>query len=1030
MRETNPPLTGSNSLRGLRVCICTPDYMHLVRNGGIGTSFQHTVSILAPMGADITVLYANLTPGMNSADRAEAANLVRKDGAKLEYLFPETGNDLLASIFPSDIFTATAYAAYQWLKTRSYDLVIFADWRGIAYYAVHAKRQGLAFSNTQLWIQAHSTALWHELNNQHVNFDETSIRVYHYERKSIELCDRVLGATQYLVDWMAEHGFLLPQKTSVFPLLINTHLLAQATRQITNKSDVKNKIEEIVFFGRLEKRKGLLVFLQALQRLVKYNSETLKTNNIKVTFLGKLAKVDGVSSITFIERELAGLDIDFTVNPSLSSSEAISYLQSGKALAVMPSLTDNSPLTVHECINAGIPFIAARTGGIPELIHEDDHQNALVEPTGPSIADRIVEIITAGQLPIRPAIDQSKNIPRWTALLQSVKAESPAKIHSAGENPLVSICLVHYERPSLLQKTLEGICAQTYTNFEVVLIDNDSRSSEALKFLAEIEDKYPNLRIRIDRLPDLYAGAARNRALSLSNGEYIVFMDDDNYAHPKQLETFVNAITRSSFDALSCALVVFDANDDPADLKRFIHLYIPAGSGISLNLFSNSYGDANGIYRKSALTSVGGLTEERLSWEDYELFSKLEQNGFKVGVIPEPLVYLRASVGSVSRRGSMLSNYYRALRPALKNFPWATYGDALLIALSPKLQATNSIRFEKDDVPDDQRIFLNSESPVVVARLLIERASMTNGLLGGIHQLSRITSTSGTLSQFRRDLLFSRVHQGIISPDYIGTMKGFDTEIADELVKLLKGRSFTDVFKFVSGHSLPAPQADMIYMEGVEDILSGDPISGLRKWASMLDDAELLYLKNNGDIAKGVSLKHLRSGVSHYLNFGYDEYRQFSYHHPLRGPLASNCKFRPDEYGKRIHLIQSLNAMEAIPHVETLLCDVISGGSVVAACDFARLLLENSENRYLSDHPDVALAIEQGGFSDAYAHWRIFGIQEPDRFHLIYSIRGSEIEQALFDRLLGPRIVHESAALDFVTSEVRQWISRIGVSPS
>ena len=399
-------------------------------------------------------------------------------------------------------------------------------------------------------------------------------------------------------------------------------------------------------------------------------------------------------------------------------------------------------------------------------------------------------------------------------------------------------------------------------------------------------------------------------------------------------------------------------------------------------------------------------------------------------MIPEPLVYLRASVGSVSRRGSMLSNYYRALRPALKNFPWATYGDALLIALSPRLQATNSIRFEKDDIPDDQRIFFNSEFPVVVARLLIERASIINGLSGGIHQLSRITSTSGTLSQFRRDLLFSRVHQGVISSDYSGAASGLDMDIADALVKLLKGRSFAEVFRFVSGHSLPAPQTDIIYMEGVKDILSGDPISGLHKWASMLDNAEALYLKNNPDIARGVSLKHLRSGVSHYLNFGYDEYRQFSYHHPLRGPLASDCKFRPDNYGERIQFIQSLNAMEALPHVEALLCDIISGGSVVAASDFACLLLEISENRYLADYSDVALAIEQGGFSDAYAHWRIFGVHEPDRFHLIHSIGGSEIEQALFDRLLGPRIVHESAALDFVSSEVRQWISQIGVNPS
>ena len=47
----------------------------------------------------------------------------------------------------------------------------------------------------------------------------------------------------------------------------------------------------------------------------------------------------------------------------------------------MPSLQENSPNTVYECLEQGIPFIASNVGGVPELIAPDDHARVLFEPT-------------------------------------------------------------------------------------------------------------------------------------------------------------------------------------------------------------------------------------------------------------------------------------------------------------------------------------------------------------------------------------------------------------------------------------------------------------------------------------------------------------------------------------------------------------------------------------------------------------------------------------------------------------------------
>ena len=174
------------------------------------------------------ILYSNTVDAIPAAERKLAQARVEREGAKLEFLLEDDVDKLSSQFFPTDIYTVSSYLAYQWLKARSFDIVLFADWRGLAYYSVHAKVQGLAFAQTELWIQAHSTQLWHDLNNERASYTELDVRIYHLERKSIELCDRLLCATDYLRRWMLEFGFKLPTNTEVLPYLIGAVTLPRA----------------------------------------------------------------------------------------------------------------------------------------------------------------------------------------------------------------------------------------------------------------------------------------------------------------------------------------------------------------------------------------------------------------------------------------------------------------------------------------------------------------------------------------------------------------------------------------------------------------------------------------------------------------------------------------------------------------------------------------------------------------------------------------------------------------------------------
>jgi len=71
---------------------------------------------------------------------------------------------------------------------------------------------------------------------------------------------------------------------------------------------------------------------------------------------------------------------------------ALSYLKGAHRVAVMPSLVENSPLSILECIGASISFLASTAGGIPELIIPEKHSKFLFLPTVQRLVAALVKI--------------------------------------------------------------------------------------------------------------------------------------------------------------------------------------------------------------------------------------------------------------------------------------------------------------------------------------------------------------------------------------------------------------------------------------------------------------------------------------------------------------------------------------------------------------------------------------------------------------------------------------------------------------
>ena len=183
------------------------------------------------------------------------------------------------------------------------------------------------------------------------------------------------------------------------------------------------KASHVVFFGRLEYRKGLSVFLDALDLL--FEEQLLPK---QISFLGKeggdLPFGPNYKPLEFINARTEGWPTKIEVITNLDQPEAMKFLLQRGILAVMPSLIENSSLAVYETLLLNVPFIASEVGGTPELIHEQDLKNVLFDNTPFGLAKKIKQALLEGNYRARLRFNNQQNIQIWRSFHNTLSLEN------------------------------------------------------------------------------------------------------------------------------------------------------------------------------------------------------------------------------------------------------------------------------------------------------------------------------------------------------------------------------------------------------------------------------------------------------------------------------------------------------------------------------------------------------------------------------------------------------------------------------
>lgn len=219
-------------------------------------------------------------------------------------------------------------------------------------------------------------------------------------------------------------------------------------------------------------------------------------------------------------------------------------------------------------------------------------------------------------------------------------------------SPLVSVVIPTYKRPDLVLQAVKSVLAQTFRDFEIVVVidGGDSVTSAALESLGCPHLKVLSLNSRVG------GSRARNEGVQYARGEWIAFLDDDDMWLPEKLEKQL-AAARSSESAepiVACKVVAWTTAGD------FIWPRMAPKEPLSEYLLArNSWTQGEGLLQTSTLLAPKRLLQ-RVTFEDNLrkhqdwdwLLRATQETGVRIEFVDEPLAIwnLRDTAGGVSRK--------------------------------------------------------------------------------------------------------------------------------------------------------------------------------------------------------------------------------------------------------------------------------------------------------------------------------------------------------------------------------------------
>jgi glycosyltransferase involved in cell wall biosynthesis len=209
-----------------------------------------------------------------------------------------------------------------------------------------------------------------------------------------------------------------------------------------------------------------------------------------------------------------------------------------------------------------------------------------------------------------------------------------------------SVIVPIYNVEKYIRKCLETIEAQTFRDFEVICVD-DCGSDNSMKIAEEFAQRNPNFKI-VKHEENRGLSAARNTGIKLAQGEFLVFIDSDDYIDTSLLQKVSDAFDTHDVDSVWYnAKICFERTGEQILMLRD---RLPFSGEINLNSENiTRFSDYawNKVFRASKLKELNMEFAEGLFFEDSEFYFRVFTQIKKVYYIKDPLYYYQSRENSI-----------------------------------------------------------------------------------------------------------------------------------------------------------------------------------------------------------------------------------------------------------------------------------------------------------------------------------------------------------------------------------------------
>ena len=210
--------------------------------------------------------------------------------------------------------------------------------------------------------------------------------------------------------------------------------------------------------------------------------------------------------------------------------------------------------------------------------------------------------------------------------------------------PLVSVICGYYNRPQLVRRTLDGIRAQSFKNFEVIIFD-DKSTDETLDVIRSILDEYQDERFRlISHEKNMGFTRGLINAIKHARGKYIAVHDSGDYSLPRRLELQAAAMEKNpSVVVVGSHYINFIEHLNLARIRR------PNSDSADFDSVcaDSQFTHGEVMFRKAAYDKVGGYREQFKFSQDSDLWLRMIREG-RFHTVPEVLYVRYIQFGGIS----------------------------------------------------------------------------------------------------------------------------------------------------------------------------------------------------------------------------------------------------------------------------------------------------------------------------------------------------------------------------------------------